>query len=66
MDARLAVYILPSVALGNAMREVNAAIEEMRREHDPLAVHIFVSRQNYRNVIQTGMRAILAQLVQVG
>ena len=27
------------------MREVNAAIEEMRREHDPLASHIFVSRR---------------------
>ena len=25
-------------AFGDAMREVNAAIEEMRREHDPLAV----------------------------
>jgi hypothetical protein len=32
------------------MREVNAAIEEMQREHDPLASHIFVSRRNYRNV----------------
>jgi hypothetical protein len=25
-------------ALGDAMREVNTAIEELRREHDPLAV----------------------------
>ena len=40
-------------ALGDAMREVNSAIEEMRREHDPLAVHIFVSRRNYRNVHDT-------------
>ena len=40
-------------ALGDAMREVNAAIEEMRREHDPLASHIFVSRRNYRNVHDT-------------
>jgi hypothetical protein len=24
-------------AVGDVMREVNAAIEEMRREHDPLA-----------------------------
>ena len=31
-------------ALGDAMREVNAAIDEMRRQHDPLASHIFVSR----------------------
>jgi hypothetical protein len=39
--------------LGDAMREVNAAIEEMRREHDPLASHIFISRRNYRNVPDT-------------
>ena len=31
-------------ALDDAMREVNAAIEEMRREYDPLASNIFVSR----------------------
>ena len=37
----------PLTALGDAMREVNAAIEEMRREHDPLASHIFVSRRVY-------------------
>ena len=36
-------------ALGDAMREVNAAIEEMRRKQDPLASHIFVSRRLYRN-----------------
>jgi len=41
------------VALSKAMREVNAAIEEMRTEHDPLASHIFVSRRNYRNVRDT-------------
>ena len=40
-------------ALCEAMREVNAAIEEMRRDHDPLASHIFVSRRNYRNVHDT-------------
>ena len=40
-------------ALGDAMREVNAAMEEMRSEHDPLAVHIFVSRRNYRNMHDT-------------
>ena len=40
-------------ALGDTTREVNAAIEEMRREHDPLASHIFVSRRNYRNVDDT-------------
>jgi hypothetical protein len=36
------------VALGDAMREVNAAIEDMQREHDPLASHIFVSRRQYQ------------------
>jgi hypothetical protein len=40
-------------ALGDAMREVNAAIEEMQRDHDPLASHIFVSRRHYRNAHDT-------------
>ena len=40
-------------ALGDAMREVNAAIEEMRREHDPLASHIFVSRRLYQKISDT-------------
>jgi hypothetical protein len=40
-------------ALGDAIREVNAAIEEMRSEHDPLAVHTFMSRRNYRNMHDT-------------
>lgn len=40
-------------ALSDAIGEVNAAIEEMREEHDPLAVHIFVSRRNYQNVRDT-------------
>jgi len=53
MDARLAVYILPLVAFGNAMREVIAAIEERRREHDPLASDIFVSRRLYQNKSDT-------------
>jgi len=35
-------------ALADAMREVNAAIEEMRGEHDPLALHIFVSRGRFK------------------
>ena len=35
------------------MREVNAAIEEMRREHDPLASHIFVSRRVYQKKSDT-------------
>jgi hypothetical protein len=40
-------------ALGDAMREVNAAIEEMRREHDPLASHIFVARCQYQRTSDT-------------
>jgi hypothetical protein len=40
-------------ALGDAMREVNAAIEEMRGEHDPLASHIFVARRLYQNISDT-------------
>ena len=40
-------------ALSDAMREVNAAIEEMQSEHDPLASHIFVSRRQYRSANDT-------------
>jgi hypothetical protein len=40
-------------ALGDAMREVNAAIDEMLREHDPLASHIFISRRLYQNKSDT-------------
>jgi hypothetical protein len=29
----------------DAMREVNAAVAEMRSEHDPLASHIFTARR---------------------
>ena len=39
--------------LGAAIREVEVVIEEMHAEKDPLAVHIFVSRRNYRNVHDT-------------
>jgi hypothetical protein len=34
------------------MHEVNAAIEEMRKDHDPLASHIFVSRRVYQDKSQ--------------
>ena len=40
-------------ALGGAIREVNAAIEEMRAEHDPLASHIFISRRLFQNMSDT-------------
>ncbi len=39
--------------LNAAMREVDAVLQEMRAEHDPLAVHIFVSRRHYRRMPDT-------------
>ena len=39
--------------LTKAIREVEAVVETMRTEHDPLASHIFVSRRHYRNVNDT-------------
>ena len=36
-----------------AIREVEAVVETMRTEHDPLASHIFISRRNYRNAHDT-------------
>jgi hypothetical protein len=39
--------------LGESLRETEAALEEMRAESDPLAVHIFVSRRLYRNMPYT-------------
>jgi hypothetical protein len=44
---------------------VEAVVEIMRSEHDPLASHIFVSRRHYQNLSDTksGKRhAMLAQL----
>ena len=35
------------------MREVNAAIDEMRKDHEPLASHIFVSRRAYQEKSDT-------------
>ena len=35
--------------LTKAIREVEAVVETMRAEHDPLAAHIFISRRQYRN-----------------
>lgn len=35
--------------LNVALREAEAALEEMLAESDPLARHIFVSRRHYRN-----------------
>lgn len=37
-------------SLGEAIRQTEAVLEAMRAEHDPLAVHIFISRRQYRNM----------------
>jgi hypothetical protein len=39
--------------LSALIREVEAALDEMKADHDALASHIFVSRRNYRNVTDT-------------
>lgn len=39
--------------LGEALREAEGALEEALAEPDPLAVHIFISRRQYRNVPDT-------------
>jgi hypothetical protein len=39
--------------LTQAIREVEAVVETMRGDHDPLASHIFISRRNYRNAHDT-------------
>jgi len=39
--------------LTKAIREVEAIVETMRGEYDPLASHIFISRRHYRNVNDT-------------
>jgi hypothetical protein len=39
--------------LTKAIREVEAVVEIMRAEHEPLASHIFVSRRHYQNLSDT-------------
>jgi len=39
--------------LTKTIREVEAVVETVRAEHDPLASHIFVSRRRYRNLSDT-------------
>ena len=41
------------INLGEAVKETQAALKEVRSESDPLAAHIFVSRRQYRNVPDT-------------
>ena len=36
-----------------AIREVEAVVETMHAEHDPLASHIFVSRRDYQKLSDT-------------
>ena len=36
-----------------AIRDVESELAAMKAEHDPLALHIFVSRRHYRNVNDT-------------
>jgi hypothetical protein len=39
--------------LSDAIRETEAVLGAMRAEHDPLAVHIFISRRQFRNLPDT-------------
>ncbi len=39
--------------LSEAIREVEQAVADMRANHDPLAVHIFTARRQYRAVRDT-------------
>lgn len=39
--------------LNDAIREVESAVAALRSEHDPLAVHIFASRREYRSANDT-------------
>jgi hypothetical protein len=39
--------------LTEAIQETESILKSMRAEHDPLAVHIFVSRRQYRNTQDT-------------
>jgi hypothetical protein len=39
--------------LTRAIRDVEVLLDEMRSEHDPLAVHIFIARRIYRHARDT-------------
>jgi hypothetical protein len=39
--------------LTKVIHEVEAVLQTMRAEHDPLASHIFVSRRHYQNLSDT-------------
>jgi len=44
-----------------AIRDVESELAAMKAEHDPLALHIFISRRHYRNVQDTksGKRRVI-------
>lgn len=53
--------------LTEAIVEVEDEVAAMKADHDPLAVHIFVSRRNYRNVHDTkAASAVILPLSSVG
>lgn len=54
--------------LSKATREATSALEEMQRERDPLASHIFISRRPYRNAEDTksGRRHEMAARLSYG
>ena len=48
-----------------AIRDVESELAAMKAEHDPLALHIFVSRRHYRNIKDTKSgkrREVIARL----
>jgi hypothetical protein len=51
--------------LSEAIAEVNIALDEMRADQDPLALHIFNSRRRYRNMpdVKSGKRCHTAARV---
>jgi hypothetical protein len=39
--------------LSDAVREVEAALAEMREQRDPLGLHVYLSRRHYRQMSDT-------------
>jgi hypothetical protein len=53
------------IQVTKAIRELEMVLEWMRAEHDPLAVHIFLARRQFRNLPDTksGKRGDTAALI---
>jgi hypothetical protein len=53
------------VQIRKAISELEAVLDWMRAEHDPLAVHIFLARRQFRNAADTksGKRRETAALI---